>query len=156
MVKFIKSAFQLRHSLQFSNLRGDVTAHSGIVHVWWTACWCSVCNYSFPVNFSIMQYNIKIHNILQINKKLYNYSLHSLQHLSLLCSNSVTCSAECDLAIHSTALLAICKTKINLLVCTCCCSTAYDLNEESVHAFVWLTVASHFSPAVCCVCVYAS
>jgi len=35
--------------LEFNKLTGDHTALSGIVHVYWTTCWCSVCNYSFHV-----------------------------------------------------------------------------------------------------------
>ena len=69
---------------------------------------------------------------------LQDWALESRQHNSLLCSNSVTCFAVSGLAINSTSLVAICRTKINLLVVTCCCSTAYDLSEESVLAFVTL------------------
>lgn len=74
---------------------------------------------------------------------LLSWTLYSKQHHSLLCSNSVTCSAVRGLAINSTALVAICTPKINLLVVTCCCSTAYDLSEECV---LYMHLSGSLSP----------
>jgi len=71
---------------------------------------------------------------------LLGWALESRQHHILLCSNSVTSPAVSGLAINSAALVAICKTKINLLIVTCWCSAAYDLSEESVHVFCHLEV----------------
>jgi len=85
---------------------------------------------------------------------LLGYALDSRQHHILLCSNSVTCSAVSGLAINSAALVAICKTKINLLIVTCYCSTAYDLSEESVHVFVTLKwCLAHCCQSLLCSCV---
>jgi len=69
--------------LEFNKLSGDDTALSGLLHVYWAACWCSVCNYSFPVTNFPQRCTVKPWNILNFTKLLINhyYEQRSLQNI---------------------------------------------------------------------------